>query len=164
MKGISQLNHLCSQSGHKINLIASHLELTITSAKKIILTALFTMVLSTFAGCAFDLVHVKQTPTTFTSSDCPINEMHMTASTKASLGTGYSSTIKEGTNWTCIGRIEEGFVYKSKDQILKVEASNIYEAYIVFSEGQLVGFYLPAEKTYSPISKKIALPLENINE
>jgi hypothetical protein len=38
-------------------------------------------------------------------------------------------------------------VYATRDRVLTVEASNVHEAYIVVSNGKLVGFFLPVEKT-----------------
>jgi len=51
----------------------------------------------------------------------------------------------------------QGVVYKSKDQVLTVEASNIYEANIVVLSNKLVGFYLPVEHTFSPLDSKVKL-------
>ena len=85
----------------------------------------------------------------------------MTARFKAS--PGYSRKLKQGTTWNYVGTVMYGDVYKTNDQILTVEGSNIYEAYIVVSNDKLVGFYLPAEESYSPLSKPKELQLKEIS-
>ena len=111
-------------------------------------------------GCAFDVVRIKQEPAHFE----PISSSHdawtLAEDVKISLDTGYNRKLKAGTRWDLIGKIENGDVYKTNDQILTVEGSNIYEACIVVSEGQLVGFYLPGKNSFSPLSKKKSLPIE----
>jgi hypothetical protein len=106
-----------------------------------------------FISCAFDLVHVKQLPTKLDTTQQPKSSFILEKEEKIDLGTGYSRVIKAGTKWDYVGTIENGDVYNTKDQVLTVEASNIHEAYIVISSGKLVGFYLPVEKTFSPLSE-----------
>lgn len=116
-----------------------------------------------FVGCAFDLVHVKQIPTQLDSMQFKKQSWKLVNDINIKLGTGYSRQLKSGTNWDYVGKIEHGDVYKTKDQILTIEGSNIFEAYIVVSEDKIVGFYLPVEKTYSPLSSPQEVQIEVIN-
>lgn len=118
------------------------------------------MVFCVVVGCAFDVVRVKQIPTRLEPVDADHDQWVLTKDIKVKLGTGYSRTLKAGTTWNLVGKTEYGDVYRTKDQILTVEGSNIYEAFIVVSDGYLVGFYLPAEQTFSPISSKKLLAIE----
>jgi len=111
-------------------------------------------------SCAFDVVRVKQEPAHFEPISSDQDAWTLAQDVKISLDTGYNRKLKAGTRWDLIGKIENGDVYKTNDQILTVEGSNIYEAYIVVSEGLLVGFYLPAKHTFSPLSKKKPLLIE----
>jgi len=111
-------------------------------------------------SCAFDVIRVKQEPAHFEPISSDQDAWTLTQDVKISLDTGYHRKLKAGTHWALIGKIENGDVYKTNDQILAVEGSNIYEACIVVSEGQLVGFYLPAKHSFSPLSKKKPLPIE----
>ena len=61
--------------------------------------------------------------------------------------------------WIFVGSLPQGDVFKSRDQILTIEGSNIYEAYIVVVSDNLVGFYLPAEGTFSPLKKPLNLSI-----
>lgn len=79
---------------------------------------------------------------------------------KAYLGTGFPTTLRAGVRWRHVGSTEAGQVYATSDQVVKVEASNIYEAYIVLSNRSLVGFYLPVEKTLCPLSLPIPLQIQ----
>ena len=108
-------------------------------------------------ACAFDVVHVKQIPSQIEAAQPSKSTFRLEEEITVDLGTGYSRTLRSGTTWVHVGEIKEGGVFKTNDQILTVEASNIYEAYIVVSSDNLVGFYLPVEKTFSPldVSRKI---------
>jgi hypothetical protein len=128
-------------------------------AKKFPLLTLL-LVFGLFFGCAFDVIHVKQEPARFEPSTSIQDAWKLADDVEISLDTGYKRKLKAGTRWECIGKIENGDVYRTKDQILTVEGSNIYEACIVVSEGQLIGFYLPANQTFSPLSSKKSLPIE----
>jgi len=114
------------------------------------------------SSCAFDLVHVKQIPTQIESTHLSKRPFKLEKEVNVSLGTGYSRKLKQGTKWNYVGTISYGDVYKTNDQILTVEGSNIYEAYIVVSSGKLVGFYLPVEQSYSPLSDSKDLYFEKI--
>jgi len=113
-----------------------------------------------FFSCAFDVIRVKQEPARFEPDTSIQDAWKLAEDVEISLDTGYKRKLKAGTRWECIGKIEKGDVYRTKDQILTVEGSNIYEACIVVSEGQLVGFYLPANQTFSPLSSRKSLPIE----
>ena len=113
-------------------------------------------------ACAFDIVRVKQIPVSFESYHNPKILLELQEETKVDLGTGYCRTLKSKTRWEYVGKISYGEVFKTKDQILTVEASNIYEAYIVISGGELVGFYLPVEKSFTPLSKSKLLNMKKI--
>jgi hypothetical protein len=115
-----------------------------------------------FISCAFDLVHVKQLPTKLDTTQLPKSSLILEKEEKIDLGTGYSRVIKDGTKWDYVGTIENGDVYNTKDQVLTVEASNIHEAYIVISSGKLIGFYLPVEKTFSPLSEFRELKIKEV--
>jgi len=125
-----------------------------------LLRCVFIILLS---SCAFDLVHVKQIPTQLESSQLSKSSFILEKEVNISLGTGYSRKLKQGTKWNYVGTISYGDVYKTNDQILTVEASNIYEAYIVISSGKLVGFYLPVERSFFPISNPQKLAMSKIN-
>ena len=111
-------------------------------------------------SCAFDVIRVKQKPARFEPISSDQDAWTLAQDVKLTLDTGYHRKLEAGTRWNLIGKIENGDVYETNDQILTVEGSNIYEACIVVSEGTLVGFYLPAKNTFSPLSKTKALPIE----
>jgi hypothetical protein len=41
--------------------------------------------------------------------------------------------------------------------VFTVEGSHIHEAYLVVDSGTLVGFYLPAEQSYSKLDQRTAI-------
>jgi hypothetical protein len=78
------------------------------------------------------------------------------------LGAGCDRTLKANTKWDPVGTITYADVFKSKDHVLTVEALNIHGAYLVVPSSKLVGFYLPVEKTFSPLSTPISLKLKPV--
>jgi hypothetical protein len=114
--------------------------------------------IAVLASCAFDVIHVKQQPVQI-QSDGAKNPFYLARAETFPLGTGFTRTLRRGTKWDYVGALAHGGVYRSRDQVFTVEASNIHEAYLVVSEETLVGFYLPVEKTYSPLGKPIALTI-----
>lgn len=121
-------------------------------------TVIYIVLLGSFslAGCAFDLAHVSFTPTVYT----PESGKSFKISEKTRITgcpCGYNRTISKDTTWNLVATIPEGEVYKSRDQVLTVECSNIHEVYLVISQGSVVGFYLPVEKGFTKLSEPISL-------
>jgi hypothetical protein len=110
------------------------------------------------AGCPFDVIRVEQTPVTLVASPSPKPSFVLDQDVSIDLGFGYKRALRKGTRWTYVGTIVNGDVYKTTDQVLTVEASNIHEAYIVVEARKLVGFYLPVERTYTRAVESKSLP------
>ena len=58
------------------------------------------------------------------------------------------SILNAGTHWMQVGFIDQGNVYKAKDQIVIVNSFNVHEGYIVVNDSVVVGYYLPVENTF----------------
>jgi hypothetical protein len=119
--------------------------------------AVLTAVLSLAPGCAFDLVRVKQEPVMLDAQPVQRPSWTLTEKVAVGIGTGFSTKLESGTRWTYVGRIPQGEVYRTTDQIVTVVGPNIFEAQIVISNGLLEGFYLPVERTYTPASEPCEL-------
>jgi hypothetical protein len=76
------------------------------------------------------------------------------------LDSGYHRRLEAGTEWQEIGSISEGRVLKPLDSTLTVEGAHMHEAYAVVREESLVGFYLPVERSFSPLSVPVRLSLK----
>ncbi len=68
------------------------------------------------------------------------------------------TVLKQGTRWQLVGSIEQGSVYRTKDQVVIVNSFNVHEGDIVVSSGMVVGYYLPTEKTFVD-AKSVAISL-----
>lgn len=112
------------------------------------------------AGCMFDVVHVHQAPAAFSPLGKAPDSFRLIEPVKVSIGTGFATRLNGNTTWHEIGRIKAGIVYNTADQVVAVEASNIYEARIVVADHVLVGFYLPVEQTFVAVSPP--LPLQTL--
>jgi hypothetical protein len=84
-------------------------------------------------------------------------EYTLASAAELQLNTGYRRTLKQGSRWTRIGHLPQGDVYKPSTDVFTVEGAHVHEAYLVAEGGTLVGFYLPAEKSYSALDQKIKL-------
>lgn len=114
------------------------------------------------AGCAFDVSHVKQRPAVYTSLVAPAQTFVLSHDVKATVGSGFATRLKAGTSWHQVGSTEHGAVFATTDQIVTVEASNIYEAQLVVSENAITGFYLPVEKSFVAVSSKIPIQTKSL--
>jgi len=76
------------------------------------------------------------------------------------LDTGYERMLPEGAVWREVGTLPEGTVYRPVGRVLTVEGSQVHEAWLVVSNERLVGFYLPGEAAYSPLSAVVSLNLK----
>lgn len=117
------------------------------------------LALSWLAGCAFDLVHVRQLPVELSQGTRATPLFVLQRAVDLDVGFGYRRVLQQGSTWSYVGSVPAGDVYRTRDQVLTVEASNIHEAYIVVKDARVVGYYLPVEKTYSPATTPAMLPM-----
>jgi hypothetical protein len=116
------------------------------------------------AGCAFDISHVTQLPVNFApETGGQETAFILLQEVTVKLGTGFPTHLKAASRWRMVGRTEFGEVYTSNDQVLSVEASNIYEAQLVVADRNITGFYLPVEKTFVRASQPIRISIQPAN-
>ncbi len=111
-------------------------------------------------ACAFDVIHVEQRPARLEAARADGQPFELAADVRVDIGFGYYRVLKQGTKWRPVGRVTQGDVYTSSDQVLTVEASNIQEAYLVLESRTLVGFYMPVERSFSPLGHRVELPMK----
>lgn len=70
------------------------------------------------------------------------------------------ATLPASSRWQRIGALPQGDVYRPLSGLFTIQTPRPGEAYIVASSGKLVGFYLPGEAAYLPLSRPVALPVE----
>ena len=109
-------------------------------------------------GCA----SIVKTKINFQSTD-EIESIEVTKPIYLSLDTGYSREIEVGSTWKLVGHavargVNKGKVYKPVGDILTIEGTQQYEAYLVVANGKVVGFYLPASSRFSPLTKQVKFP------
>lgn len=71
--------------------------------------------------------------------------------------TGYTRTLRDKSTWSRIGQIPQGDVYRPVGTVFTIEGRQVHEAYLVVNDRRLVGFYLPGEERYSPLSTAVPL-------
>ena len=146
-----------------MSITGSHMTSYKTNFQWVLNIIFFTLTIL-FWGCAFDVIKIQKIPVEPYTSSQSKKTIAVEENLIIELSTGYKRTIKKGTKWQYIGQISYGDIFKTKDQILTIEGSNIYEAFIVVSNEQLVGFYLPVEQAFSPLSKPMAFTYKMLDE
>ena len=84
----------------------------------------------------------------------------LTQAADVALSTGYSTTLRANTAWQLVGTVPQGEVYRTRGQVVTLEGAHIHEGYIVVDQRALVGFYLPVERTFSPVAPAKPLSME----
>jgi hypothetical protein len=104
---------------------------------------------------------VPTAPVTFIphASTKPAPELHLTAAVEVPVGPGYKRTLAANSRWRMAGTVPQGDVYRPGEGVFTIEGRQVHEAYLVVARRALVGFYLPAESRYSPLSAPINLTL-----
>ena len=106
-------------------------------------------------GCAPEVVK-SPTEISLASSEQP-KTIQIVDKTVVTFSSGYSEIIKSGSTWKLVGTIPQGDVYKIVDDVFIIEGAHIHEANIVINNGELVGYYLPALKSYSEAREPVVL-------
>jgi hypothetical protein len=114
-------------------------------------------ILLVIAGCAPELVTV---PTTLMATNPPLQRRSVANAAGAESSAGYARTLFPGTLLESVGRIPEGDVWRPLNLTLTVEGASIHEAYVVTSGDRWTGFYLPVERSFSPLKQAVPITLE----
>jgi hypothetical protein len=116
--------------------------------------------LTGLAGCASEVV--RQPVELVQPAQSPPRAVRLVEPARFILDAGYERRLAAGTSFVEFGRIPQGEVYRPTGTVITVEGAHIHEAYLVLRENRVVGFYLPTEKSFSPLSQPIPLQLESI--
>lgn len=80
------------------------------------------------------------------------------------LDTGYERTLPRATELADIGGIQEGRVLKPMNATFTIEGAHIHEAFPVVRDHRVVGFYLPVERAFSPLSQPATILMDRREE
>ena len=75
------------------------------------------------------------------------------------LDSGYVRSVPAGTEFVEIGSTPQGRVYRPANTVFTIEGAHMHEAHPVVKDGRVVGFYLPVEKSFSPLSRPVEFPI-----
>ena len=112
-----------------------------------------------FIGCASDIYRV---PVEFASAaEEAGRNIILATDTAVAPSNSYSRTLKADSKWKFVGRIPQGSVLEIQDDVFMLEAKNMHQAHLVLSSGdRLVGFFLPVEQAFVPITPSIQLSVK----
>ncbi|WP_116355265.1 hypothetical protein [Cupriavidus taiwanensis] len=110
------------------------------------------------AACA-PMVATTPSAIEATQPNTAIRRIQILAPSTIKLDTGYSRTLPDKSVWSKVGRVPQGDVYRPVGNVFTIEGRQVHEAYLVIHNQTLVGFYLPGEQNYSPLSTAVPLNL-----
>jgi hypothetical protein len=119
-------------------------------------TALALLVAIGGSGCATD---VKRTPVSLSTPSGERARIEVAEAATVESSSGYNRVLPAGSVWELAGRLPQGAVYKRVKDVFTIEGAHVHEAYLVVSGNQLVGYYLPVERAFSP-AKPVTLSLK----
>jgi hypothetical protein len=76
---------------------------------------------------------------------------------RVTFDTGYTRTLRAGSQWVRAGRLVAGQVYRPYRDVFTLEGADMHEAYLVVSGNRLIGFYLPVERGFSPLRNTLPI-------
>jgi len=101
---------------------------------------------------------VSTAPATLATDSVTVpSRIQLKSPTEIRLETGYTRTLAAGSNWQRVGTLSQGTVYRPVGTIFTIEGRQVHEAYLVITNQRLVGFYLPGEQAYSPLSTAVSI-------
>lgn len=115
-------------------------------------------VLLLLISCSVNVVHAPVEMMPVAADQQVIKKLSKDVDVK--LDTAYTRSLKTGSQWTRIGRISQGDVYRPYKDVFTIEGGHIHEAYLVVANDKLVGFYLPYERGFSSLQQSIFLTLQ----
>ena len=113
--------------------------------------------LAAVAGCASD---VARMPVEMSAAAQQHKRYVVSAPAEIRLDSGYERAISQGTEFVEVGSIPQGRILKPTQTTFTIEGAHMHEAYPVVQNQRLVGFYLPVERAFSPLSHSTNLILE----
>lgn len=113
------------------------------------------------SGCATE---IQRMPVTLTAARPGMEGTHTVERAVPVRSTsGYERPIPAGSKWHNVGSIPQGDVYRRSDDVYVVEGAHIHEAFIVVRDNQVIGFYLPVEKSFSPTASAAPITFKREN-
>lgn len=123
--------------------------------------ALLSAIVLFIGGCASEVVRY---PIDLSNIESPQVKRYITLqSSLVRFDSGYDRTINAGTEFAEIGSVKQGKVLKPMNSVFAIEGAHAHEAYPVVENSRIVGFYLPVERAFAPLSNSVDLILQERN-
>lgn len=113
------------------------------------------------AGCAHEVVRQSVTLTPAATPSSQVFEIQQDA--EIVLDSGYARRLPRGSRWAQGGTLPQGQVYKIIGGAFTVEGAHVHEAWLVVAGSELVGFYLPVEKAFVPLSARTRIEFKPVS-
>jgi hypothetical protein len=122
--------------------------------------AVFVAAMAAVAACASS---VDTAPTAFIAAG-DARDVVLTHRVEVQLPTRYTRVLSAGGRWRHVGNVAQGHVYRPVDTVFTIEGRHVHEAYLVVApaSGDLIGFYLPGESTFSALPKPVQLTFKEL--
>ncbi|OQA33300.1 MAG: hypothetical protein BWY57_01302 [Betaproteobacteria bacterium ADurb.Bin341] len=124
---------------------------------------IFTLAL-TFILCACASEVVRHSSSLSPQVTSPTSRWVLLSDAAIEADSSYNRIIPGNTEFVHIGTLPEGKVLKPTNTVLTIEGKHMHEVYIVIKNNVLIGFYMPVEKSFAPLTKKIHLNFKEISK
>ena len=105
-------------------------------------------------GCASDVVRQR-----VDLQERPGPTLTLADQVEVRFDSGFERTLRRGSRFKEVGRIQQGRVLQPIDTVFTVEGRHVHEAYLVVNDEKIIGFYLPVEAAYTPVGVPTAIQL-----
>jgi hypothetical protein len=109
------------------------------------------------SACASDVPRRPAALTPISTASLSVQSFTLAQRVGLASAAGYYSEMRAGSRWVNVGSIAEGEVFRPENSVFQVEGRHVHEAYVVIHDGKVVGFYLPVEKSFSPLTEAVPL-------
>jgi hypothetical protein len=114
------------------------------------------------ASSSFYLIDLVTVPAPLTPAAGPERRYVLPRKLRVRSQGGRTRAIVADTTWAEHGTIAQGTVYRPVDSVFRVYAFKAVEAYLVVSDGKVVGFWLPAEQAFNPAQGRARIALKPV--
>jgi hypothetical protein len=94
-------------------------------------------------ACASDVIDIEQYSERLDSTQANCGTFELQADADLAIGHGYQRVLKRGTRWHCVGRVSQGDVHATRDQVLTLDRGQTRYVRLNISSGFFVGRVYP---------------------
>jgi hypothetical protein len=130
-----------------------------TNAMHILTKCVIALAVCLILNACAQKVEFTPAPLLFPEATAIDGSADVTLPVAVEIRSNYSGQLTTQSRWRRAGRLPEGNVYRRIGSVNSIRVDEqMSEAYLVVRANMLVGYYLPVQSTFSPLTPAIPLP------